>query len=104
MDHLAARARVSDHAPVYFGINGARLESQLVDGADATTGSVSLNCIDLNAATPSRLEDLPHVGPARAEAIVSGRPWSAPGELTQVNEMEGGRLEEIRASDLLCGA
>ena len=104
MDHLEARDRISDHAPVYIGINGARLKPQPVEGVAARAGTVTPDCIDLNAAAPSRLDDLPHVGPARAEGIVEGRPWASPSELTTVNCIWDGRLEEIRASGLLCGA
>ncbi|MGM0985109.1 MAG: helix-hairpin-helix domain-containing protein [Pseudomonadota bacterium] len=103
LGHQASRDRVSDHAPVYLGLHGARLERQHVDGDGGMASIASPDCIDLNAAAATRLEDLPHVGPARAEAIVEGRPWTAPGELTEVNGIGGGRLEEIRASGLLCG-
>ncbi|MBB3190922.1 helix-hairpin-helix domain-containing protein [Halomonas cerina] len=101
MDHLEARDRISDHAPVYIGINGARLELVAAKGA-AMTGIETEDCIDLNASAPSRLEELPHVGPARAEDIVEGRPWVSPEELTRVSGIGGGRLEDIEESGLLC--
>ncbi|WP_404296953.1 helix-hairpin-helix domain-containing protein [Halomonas sp.] len=103
LDHQASHAHVSDHAPVYLGLHGARLALRHADGGEALAGIVSPVCIDLNDATASRLEDLPHVGPARAEAIVEGRPWATPEELTMVNGIGGGRLEAIQASGLLCG-
>ena len=103
LDHQASRAHVSDHAPVYLGLHGARLELRHVDGGEALAGIAPPVCIDLNAATALRLEDLPHVGPARAEAIVEGRPWATPEELNVVNGIGGGRLEAIQASGLLCG-
>ncbi|NWN83842.1 MAG: endonuclease, partial [Halomonas sp.] len=45
-----------------------------------------------------------HVGPARAQAIISGRPWQAPSELARVSGIGEGRLSDIRASGLLCGS
>lgn len=100
MDHIEARERISDHAPVYVGINGARLEPVKAEGA--IMARKTQDCIDLNASTASQLEELTHVGPARAEAIVEGRPWASPDELTQVNGIGSGRLDEILESGLLC--
>lgn len=60
------------------------------------------SCIDLNDSALERLAELPHVGPARAEDIVSGRPWRSPGELTRISGIGEGRLAAIRGSGLLC--
>jgi DNA uptake protein ComE-like DNA-binding protein len=37
--------------------------------------------LDINSASVEALEALPGVGPARARAIVAGRPWRDKGEL-----------------------
>jgi DNA uptake protein ComE-like DNA-binding protein len=103
LDHLEARDRISDHVPVYIGINGARLVPQLAEGVDARGGAVTQNCIDLNVDAATRLDDQPHVGPARAEAIIAGRPWAATGDLTAIHGIGGGRLDAIRNSGLVCG-
>lgn len=100
MDHLEARDRISDHAPVYIGLNGARLEPVQAEGA--TRARTTRDCIDLNSASVERLNELPHVGPARAEDIVDGRPWESPDELTEVSGIGGGRLDDILESGLLC--
>lgn len=103
MAHQEARARVSDHVPVYVALNGATLERQAADGGELMASRGGPGCIDLNASGVDRLAELPHVGPARAEAIISGRPWRAPGELTRISGIGEGRLEAIRGSGLLCG-
>ncbi|MBS9405660.1 helix-hairpin-helix domain-containing protein [Halomonas sp. TRM85114] len=103
LNHFEARDHISDHLPVYLGINGARLAPEHADGGGVTVDTITPDCIDLNTDTPSRLDDLPHVGPARAEAIVEGRPWTAASDLTAINGIGGGRLDDIRDSGLLCG-
>ncbi len=67
LDHLEARDHISDHLPVYLGINGARLAPQLTGGEDGTVGTVTPECIDLNADTTTRLDELPRPRPG---------PWS----------------------------
>ena len=101
MTHMEARDQVSDHAPVYVGINGARFAP--VAAKAATTTSDASECIDLNTASVAQLDELPHVGPARAADIVDGRPWASVGELVAVDGIGSGRLAAIRSSGLLCG-
>ncbi|MBB3192413.1 ComEA family DNA-binding protein [Halomonas cerina] len=64
--------------------------------------SQARDCIDLNSASVERLDELPHVGPARAEDIVRGRPWASPDELTRIGGIGSGRFEDIQESGLLC--
>ncbi|MEQ6887391.1 endonuclease [Halomonas sp. CS7] len=107
LDHEAARDRVSDHAPVYLALNGARLPPVPAAGgallAGSAAGGSGANCIDLNASDATRLAELPHVGPSRAADIIAGRPWRGPAELTRIGGIGEGRLGEIRHSGLLCG-
>ncbi|ERS91652.1 helix-hairpin-helix domain-containing protein [Halomonas sp. PBN3] len=102
--HQEARDRVSDHVPVYVALNGASLAPRAADGGALMASQGGPSCIDLNASGLERLAELPHVGPARAEAIVAGRPWRSPGELTRISGIGEGRLAAIRGSGLLCGA
>lgn len=94
-DHETARARASDHAPVYLTLGNAEL-----DLADARVTADT--CIDLNAAHASALDQLPHVGPARAEAIVEGRPWNGPNSLTRIRGIGEARAADIAAAPVLC--
>lgn len=108
LQHGEAREHVSDHAPVYLALHQGELEA-LPPGAGvvADAGGASLGatagCIDLNASSVASLEQLPHIGPARAEAIVAGRPWSGSGELMRLDGIAAGRLADIRDSGRLCG-
>ena len=101
--HQAARDRVSDHAPVYLSLNGAALVATHATSGELVASQRMASCIDLNDSSANRLAELPHVGPARAEDIIAGRPWQRPSELTRISGIGGGRLGEIRRSGLLCG-
>lgn len=102
IDHERARDVVSDHAPVYLTLGNAELSLTTFDGDFHASTDIPAYCIDLNEALAAELETLPHVGPARAEAIVSGRPWGAVDELTRVSGLGDARVREIRHSDQLC--
>ncbi|MBB3140173.1 endonuclease/exonuclease/phosphatase family protein [Halomonas organivorans] len=107
LSHDEARESVSDHAPVYLALHQGELES-LPPGADVVAGAGSVSrgstagCVDLNASSRAELEVLPHIGPARAAAIVAGRPWSGSEELTRIDGIAAGRLADIRDSGRLC--
>ena len=51
----------------------------------ATTAAAPANVqlIDINSATKAELEPLKGIGPARAEAIIKGRPYKGKDELVQ---------------------
>ncbi|WP_018261168.1 ComEA family DNA-binding protein [Methylobacterium sp. WSM2598] len=49
--------------------------------APATTPPAKAVLIDINSATKEELDTLPGIGPARAEAIIKGRPYRGKDEL-----------------------
>jgi competence protein ComEA len=51
--------------------------------------------LDLNHEAPEQLEALPGIGPARARAIVAGRPYCAVEELTRVPGIGPGTMRRI---------
>lgn len=95
--HKKARRHVSDHAPVFVLMGTAALDEQQVEAT--TPGSA---CIDINEASQAELERLPHVGPARAEAIIQGRLWGSLDELTRVRGLSEGRVKEIQRQGNVC--
>ncbi|GKW49629.1 endonuclease/exonuclease/phosphatase family protein [Halomonas sp. NCCP-2165] len=103
LSHGEARARVSDHLPVYMTWNGGELVARPRESGVHLAAAGAPGCIDLNASDAEQLARLPHVGAARAAAIVAGRPWGGSAELTRISGIAGGRLAAIEASGLLCG-
>ena len=52
--------------------------------------------VDINAATAAQLQDLPGIGPARAAAIVAGRPYADAGDLVTKKVLTQGVLDGIK--------
>ncbi|MCE9662966.1 helix-hairpin-helix domain-containing protein [Halomonas sp. M5N1S17] len=102
IDHERARDAVSDHAPVYLTLGSARLELRAFNGNVHIPGEFEESCIDINAADPEQLNQLPHVGPARATNIDEGRPWQSLEDLTRIQGLSAARIDEIQKSGLLC--
>ena len=106
IDHEEARDLVSDHAPVYVALNGAKLDRQAVNDATISIVSgddaASRSCINLNSASAEQLDTLPNIGPARAENIIQGRPWPSIKSLTRISGLGPSRIGDIRDSGLVC--
>jgi endonuclease/exonuclease/phosphatase family metal-dependent hydrolase len=100
--HERARDVISDHAPVYLVLGGATLEPLTFDGDSVALAEGTGSCIDLNQSSHEALTELPHVGPARAQQIIEARPWTSPAELVRVSGLGDGRVQEIKASGILC--
>ncbi|MDN3525622.1 helix-hairpin-helix domain-containing protein [Halomonas sabkhae] len=98
LTHEQARDVVSDHAPVYIGVG----DVGIVDLDETTSTDSGPRCIDINEATVSRLDELPQVGPARADDIIDARPFESIDGLTRVDGLGPARVEDIEASDMVC--
>jgi len=60
-------------------------------------GLGALSCIDLNEATVLELERLRHIGEARAEEIIEGRPWEGVESLGRIQGFGPARIGDIWA-------
>jgi competence protein ComEA len=60
------------------------------------TPAVAAAPVDVNTADVKALEALPGVGPATAQAIVAGRPYSTVDDLARVKGIGKGKLEKMR--------
>lgn len=103
--HQTARDHISDHAPVYITIGGARVSSGPVAGRTANDREPSHepaggSCVDLNKGSLEQLDTLPQVGPSRAAAIIAQRPWAKAGDLVRINGLSAGRVRVI--SQAIC--
>lgn len=101
-DHVTARSIISDHAPVWLALGNAELQLKEFDGTAYQAANDAQYCIDLNNATVEQLEELPNVGPVRAEQIIDMRPWSGAQELTRVSGLGATSVRNIDASGLVC--
>ncbi len=52
--------------------------------------------VNINAATAAQLQVLPGIGPARAAAVVAGRPYDEPGDLVTKKVLPQGVLDGIK--------
>ncbi|WP_369335757.1 helix-hairpin-helix domain-containing protein [Halomonas sp. ND22Bw] len=102
MDHETARDVVSDHAPIYITLGDASPGFVSVAPASDDVAGSANDCIDLNTASVSQLDELPNVGPARAQDIIDGRSWEAVDDLVEVDGIGQARMEEIRDSGQVC--
>ncbi|MCG7602044.1 endonuclease/exonuclease/phosphatase family protein [Halomonas sp. McH1-25] len=107
--HEVARDTVSDHAPVYVGLNGVTLALVPAQATRITSTQVAANdpvyeCVDLNRSPKEVLERLPHIGEARASDIEAGRPWVSVDALDSIRGIGPSRLADIVNSGLLCGS
>lgn len=106
IDHVRARDVVSDHAPIYIALGSAQLSLRPFDSVTFDPAMASANassyCIDINSSPQEALKGLPHIGPARTQDIIDGRPWGRVEELKRISGIGGGRLAEILSSEMLC--
>jgi endonuclease/exonuclease/phosphatase family metal-dependent hydrolase len=98
LDHETARTRVSDHAPVYIVLGKATVSA----ATRQKSAEASRDCIDLNRASADELDSLDHVGPSRAQAIISGRPWPSLDGLTKISGLSEARVREIERNHSTC--
>lgn len=112
LDRINLAQKLSDEAHVYVAKKGqptpellqiASTCSGATSGAMAgASGTISTNTprININTADAKKLEDLPGVGPATAQAIIARRtthgPFKNVDELAQVKGIGSAKLEQIK--------
>ena len=52
--------------------------------------------VNLNKATKAQLEALPEIGPAKAQAIIDGRPYKKPEDIMKVKGIKEGTFKKIK--------
>lgn len=63
---------------------------------------VAKGCININTASKSELQQIIHIGSERAEQIIQLRPFSSVNQLTRINGVGPGRLNDIKAEGKAC--
>lgn len=77
------------------------VKEETVEPSEAETPPTG-NCVDLNAASREALMTIVHIGDARVEDVIAGRPYSDVDSLTKVNGIAAGRLADIKTEGLAC--
>jgi DNA uptake protein ComE-like DNA-binding protein len=70
--------------------------------APPTTTVPAGPCVNINTAASADLERIIHVGPARAQDIISLRPFSSVDDLARVSGISTARLADIKDQGLAC--
>lgn len=64
--------------------------------------SLNKNCVDLNNASFEALQDIIHIGPARAELIIEQRPFQTVDDLTKIKGIGPARIADIKSEGNAC--
>ncbi|WP_456278976.1 MBL fold metallo-hydrolase [Bacillus sp. AK128] len=60
------------------------------------------SCIDVNSASIEQVQEIIHIGPARAEDLVNLRPFHSIDDLTRISGIGPSRVKDINAQGLAC--
>ena len=60
------------------------------------------DCVDVNTASHNRLQEIIHIGPARADQILELRPFAAISSLDRIDGIGPARLDDIREQSVAC--
>lgn len=72
------------------------------DNGEGNEVGCSEGQINVNAASFEELQEIKHIGPARAEQILDLRPFDSLDDLTEVDGIGPSRLEDIKDQGLAC--
>ncbi|WP_156645873.1 MBL fold metallo-hydrolase [Lentibacillus sp. JNUCC-1] len=64
--------------------------------------SSSADCVDINSASIERVQEIKHIGPARAEDLVKLRPFNSIDDLTKINGIGPSRIVDIKQEGKVC--
>ncbi len=67
------------------------------------SGSASAgSCININEASVEELQNIIHIGPARAEELIQLRPFKSVDDLSRINGIGPARIDDIKNEGLAC--
>jgi competence protein ComEC len=60
------------------------------------------SCIDVNSATFEQVQEIIHIGPARAEDLLNLRPFTSVDDLSRISGIGPARIDDIKSQGLAC--
>ncbi|PYZ92134.1 MBL fold metallo-hydrolase [Salipaludibacillus keqinensis] len=69
---------------------------------ESSEPATDASCIDINSATIDELQEIIHIGPARAEEMLDLRPFSSVDDMTRINGIAAKTLEDIKSEGNAC--
>ncbi|WP_096153553.1 MBL fold metallo-hydrolase [Bacillus sp. FJAT-45066] len=85
-------------SPTSSGETASKPEVKKEDPETATPS----DCININTASFDSLQEIKHIGPARAEELISKRPFQSIDSLSSISGIGAGRLADIKNQNLAC--
>jgi len=82
--------------------NNAHQETETEDEAEPDNEAPTDECVDLNQASPEELQEIIHIGPARAQDVIDQRPYDSVGDLTKINGIGPARIADIKNDGVAC--
>src|SRR5699024_2132785 len=80
--------------------NNAHQETEDEAGPDNETPTDQ--CVDINQASPEELQEIIHIGPARAQDVIDQRPYDSVDNLTKINGIGPARIADIENEGFAC--
>ena len=96
MPGWAQAQQPSPSVPGRMAPTPARPSPAATSSAPATAPAAAARRVDINSAPAAQLDSLPGIGPARAKAIIAGRPYTEMKDLETKNVLPAGVLSGIR--------
>jgi competence ComEA-like helix-hairpin-helix protein len=63
---------------------------------------LAADCIDINEDGVDKLDELSGIGPAKAEAIIGGRPYKSLEDLLEIKGIGESTLDKIKKQEIVC--
>ncbi|MEH7255705.1 MBL fold metallo-hydrolase [Neobacillus niacini] len=60
------------------------------------------NCIDINSASIEQLQEIQHIGPARAQDVINLRPFRSIDDLARISGIGPARIADIKSQGIAC--
>lgn len=70
---------------------------QETEAAESTDG-----CVDINSASVEEVQEIIHIGTARAEDLIDLRPFNSVDDLTRISGIGPARIDDIKAEGIAC--